>query len=175
MSITPSTRKTRPVRANIALLSVVSLGLLGGSVALAAPAEAKTSERGCTVEPLKPKLLHEHDKKDKDRNGPHKVDFRIFVDCNGNKKVDIRQKRFEDDHNDRNKKDDLLGKSRFTEMFRGGDKSITIKSEDKVKDRKGDEKAYHEVSFRVRTGNNWSDWTQWEKSDVLKIEDHKHR
>ena len=57
-------------------------------------------------------------------------------------RLDIRQKRFEDDHNDRNKKDDLLGKSRFTEMFRGGDKSITIKSEDKVKDRKGDEKAY---------------------------------
>jgi hypothetical protein len=21
----------------------------------------------------------------------------------------------------------------------------------------------------VRTGNHWSDWTQWEKSDVLKI------
>src|SRR5215217_4508425 len=126
MSITPSTRKTRPVRANIALLSVVSLGLLAGSVALAAPAEAKTSERGCTVEPLKPTLVHEDDKKDKNdkKKSFHKVDFKIWVDCNGNKEVDIRQKRFE--------RDDKLGTSRFNEEFRGGDKIMTIKSRDHV-------------------------------------------
>lgn len=163
MSITPSTRKTRPLRTNIAVLSVVSLGLLGSSVALAAPAEAKTSERGCTVEPLKPTLVHEDDKNDK----YHKVDFKIWVDCNGNKKVEILQKRFE--------KDDKLGRtSLFTEEFRGGDKKMTIDSLHHVPNSKGEEKVYHIVSFRVKTGNNWSDWTQWEKSDVLKIGGHKY-
>lgn len=168
MSIAPSTRKTRPMRASIALFSAVSLGLLGGSVALAAPAEAKTSERGCTVEPLKPTLVHGHDKKDqKDKKrSSHKVDFRIWVDCNGNKKVEIRQKRFE--------KDDKLGSSLFDEKFSGGDKKMIINSLDRVPNSKGEEKVYHIVSFRVETGNNWSDWTRWEKSDVLKIDDHKH-
>ena len=168
MSITPSTRKTRPLRTNIAVLSVVSLGLLGSSVALAAPSEAKASERGCTVEPLKPTLVHEADKKDKkdNKHSFHEVDFKISVDCNGNKKVDIRQKRFEND--------DKLGTSRFKEEFSGGDKRMIINSLDHVPNSKGEEKVYHVVSFRVKTGNNWSDWTQWEKSDVLKIGDNKH-
>jgi hypothetical protein len=58
MSITASA-KTRSTRAKIALVPVLSLGLLGGSVALAAPAQAndgsirewKTSEvlRGVNV------------------------------------------------------------------------------------------------------------------------------
>jgi hypothetical protein len=163
MSVTPSTRKKRPLRANIAVLSVVSLGLLGSSMALAAPAQAETSERGCTVEPLKPTLVHEADKKDKKDNNHsfHEVDFKISVDCNGNKAVDIRQKRFEND--------DKLGTSCFNAEFRGGDKKMTINSQDDVPNSKGEEKVYHLVSFRVRTGNNWSDWTQWEKSDVLKI------
>ncbi len=168
MSITPSTRKTRPLRTNIAVLSVVSLGLLGSSVALAAPAGAQTSERGCTVEPLKPTLVHEDDKKDKNdkKRSTHKVDFKIRVDCNGNKEVLIRQKRFEDD--------DKLGTSHFDEEFRGGDKKMTINSLHHVPNSKGEEKVYHIVSFRVKTGNNWSDWTQWEKSDVLKIGGHKY-
>ena len=100
MSITSSTIKASPIGAKIALVSVMSLGLLGSSVALSAPAEAKTSERGCTVDPLKPKLVEDDHKKKNDRDKKdHKVNFIIKVDCNGNKMVQIKQKRFEDHKN----------------------------------------------------------------------------
>lgn len=159
MSITPSTRNSRPLKAKFALISAVSLGLIGGPVALAAPADASTSERGCTVDPRKP------------TSGDHKVDFRISVDCRGNKTVQIRQLRFEDDRGRRN--DDFPGHSTFWESFDRNDRSVTLHSFDRVPnlDRRGTEEVYQLVSFRVRSGNsdNWSDWTRWEKSDVATI------
>ncbi|HSL38312.1 MAG TPA: hypothetical protein VK883_15955 [Arthrobacter sp.] len=153
MSITNSPRKTRSRAARIALIPAVALGLIGGPVAAAGPAVASTSERGCTVDPLKPV------KRD------NKVDFRIRVDCNGNKVVDIRQKRFEDDRRGR---DDLLGKTRFWESFDRRDDSVTLHGYEWSK---GLDEVYQLVSFRVRSGNsnNWSDWTSWEKSDVARI------
>ena len=63
--------------AKIALIPAVTLGLIGGPVALAGPATAATSERGCTVDPLKPT------KQDNRDRGKTRVDFRIYVDCNG--------------------------------------------------------------------------------------------
>jgi len=155
MPIAQST-KSRPFGTRFALISAVSLGLVGGPVALAIPADASTSLRGCTVDPLKPT---------DERN--NKADFRIKVDCNGNKTVEIRQKRFE---KDRHGRDDFLGRSEFTEHFRHHDGRVIIHSKDKVEKDKGKDRVYHEVSFRVKTGNNWSDWTKWERSDVAKID-----
>ena len=164
MSITNSPRKTRSRAVRIALIPAVALGLIGGPVAAAGPAVASTSERGCTVDPLKPV---KHDNKDRSKV---RVDFRIRVDCNGNKTVEIRQQRFNDDHRGR---DDLLGKTRFWESFDRRDDSVTIHSYDRVPnlDRRGSEEVYQLVSFRVQSGNSdhWSDWTRWEKSDVAKI------
>ncbi|MDZ4092004.1 MAG: hypothetical protein U1D68_12470 [Arthrobacter sp.] len=164
MSIINPTSKSRPRAARIALIPALALGLIGGPVAVAGPATASTSERGCTVDPLKPIKL---DHKDRDKV---RVDFRIYVDCNGNKTVQIRQLRFEDD---RGRNDDFLGRSTFRESFDRRDDSVTIHSYDRVPnlDRRGNEEVYQLVSFRVRSGNsdNWSDWTRWEKSDVAKI------
>jgi hypothetical protein len=154
MSITQST-KSRPFGTRFALISAVSLGLIGGPVGLAVPADASTSLRGCTVDPLKPT---------DERN--NRADFRIRVDCNGNKTVEIRQNRFEKDSHGR---DDFLGRSTFKESFDRHDGRITIHSVDKVDKDKGKDRVYHEVSFRVKTGNNWSDWTRWERSDVATI------
>ena len=123
MSIINSPRKSRLRVARIALIPAVAVGLIGGPVAAAGPATASTSERGCTVDPLKPV------KRDHKDNNKVRVDFRIYVDCNGNKKVEIRQLRFEDD---RGRNDDFLGKDTFWKSFDPRDDAVTIHSYDRV-------------------------------------------
>lgn len=154
MSITtPSPSKTRPRTAKFTLVSAVTLGLLGGPVALAAPADASTSYRGCTVDPLRPTSQ---------RN--HWADFRIRVGCRDNSVVEIKQLRYEDQRGRRY--DAYLGGSTFWESFnrRGG--TVTVHSYDVVpiQNRHSSERVYQLVSFRVRVGNHWSNWTRWERS-----------
>jgi hypothetical protein len=134
------------------------LGLIGGPVALAAPADATTWLRGCSVDPLKPT---------DERN--NRADFRIRVDCNGNKTVEIRQRRFEDTWDRRH--EEFLGRDTFKKSFDRHDDRITIHSIDRVDKDRGRDRVFHEVSFRVKNDNNgnWSDWTRWEKSDVATI------
>jgi len=152
---TPTARKSRPRSARFALASALTLGLIGGPVALAAPADASTDFRGCTVDPLTPTERH------------HWVDFRIEVDCKDHRSVQIRQLRFEEEHGRRH--DDFLGRSVFWESFNRRDDSVTIHSYDRVHDRRGSEKVYQLVSFRVRSGDHWSNWTHWEMSEVATI------
>lgn len=158
MSITPSVKKSHPWRTKLALFSAISFGLTGVPLALAAPAQADTY-RGCTVNPLEPTA----------RGNNHRVDFQIKVYCRDGRTVQIRQLRYEDD---RGRNDDFLGSSWFTESFNHHDSSVTLHSYDRVPnlDRRGSEEVYQLVSFRVRTGHdNWSGWTQWEKSDVATV------
>lgn len=153
MSIAPASTTSRPRAARFTLVSAVTLGLLGGPVAWAAPADATTSYRGCTVDPLRPSSQ---------RN--HWVDFRIRVDCRDNRTVEIKQLRYEDQGG--RKHDDFLGGTTFWESFnrRGG--TVTVHSYDVVpiQGRHSSERVYQLVSFRVRVGNHWSNWTGWEKS-----------
>ena len=134
----------------------MALGLIGGPVGLAGPASAATSERGCTVDPLKPTEHH------------HTVGFRIYVDCDGKKTVDIRQLRVEVDHHGH---DDSLGESTIQESFGPRDGSVTLHSYYDVPSKLDHADVYQLVSFRVRSGNsdNWSAWTHWEKSAVATI------
>jgi len=154
MSTTTPT-KSRPFGTRFALISAVSLGLIGGPVALAVPADASTSLRGCTVDPLKPTDA-----------GRNLAEFKIRIDCNGKKVVEVRQKRFE---KDRHGRDDFLGRSEFKESFDRHDGRVTVSNKDSVHKDKGRDRVYQEVSFRVKSGNNWSDWTKWERSDVATI------
>jgi hypothetical protein len=163
MSITPTTQHFRPLTAKGSLAAAAVFGLLGGPVALASPAVAETSLRGCTVGPLEPRSSSSWDSARDSGEG----EFRIRVECNGNRTVQIKQLRFEDDAG---KHDDFLGHSTFWVSFDNGDRSVTLHSSEDVEE--GDE-VYQLVSFRVRSGNsdNWSDWTDWEKSDVATIGD----
>ena len=162
MSIINAPKTSRSRAARIALIPAVAIGLLGGPVAVAGPATAATSDRGCTVDPLKPT---KQDNWDRSRST---VDFRIYVNCNGNKTVQIRQLRFEDEHG---RKDDFLGWSTFWKSFDRRDDAVRIHSFDQVRNGPGSEEVYQLVSFRVRSGNSdhWSDWTRWEMSDVARI------
>lgn len=155
MSNTTSPTTPHPRAAKFTLVSAITLGLIGGPVALAAPADASTRQGGCTVDPLRPT----------DRS--HWVDFRIRVDCRDNRTVQIRQLRYEDERGRRH--DDFLGGSTFWESFNRRHESTTVHSYRFVPDRRGDEKVYQLVSFRVRVGNHWSNWTRWEKSEVATL------
>ncbi|OAE03166.1 hypothetical protein [Arthrobacter sp. OY3WO11] len=172
MSITPSTG-IRSTRARIALVPLLSLGLLGGSVAFAGPAQAHDDRRddrhGCTVKPLDPKDLH-----------GKWVDFSIKVKCDvkndgkdSKRTVHIRQLRYEDEKGPR-RTDDFLGRSHFIEEFNkhDDDKARIIHSVDKVRnlDKRDAEEVYHVVSFRVQKGNgDWSDWTEWKMSELVEV------
>jgi len=159
-----NTGTNRPTRAKMALVPLVSLGLLGVFLGLAAPANADTSRNGCTVNPLDPKDVRGDD-----------VDFRITVDCNGQKTVEIRQRAYEDERGPR-RNDDLLAKRVVTEEFGRHDDARTLHFYVDVRnhDRKGEE-VYQLVSFRVQNhGGHWSDWTPWEKSAVVEVDHHGH-
>lgn len=159
MSTTPSSKKSHPWRTRLALFSAISFGLTGVPLALAGPAQADTSLRGCTVDPLKPSSHGA---------GP-RVDFQIKVYCRDGRTVQIRQLRYEDD---RGRRDDFLGSSWFTESFDRHDGPITLHSYDRVPnlDPRGSEEVFQLVSFRVRTDqNNWSDWTRWENSGAATV------
>ncbi|MFF1251863.1 hypothetical protein ACFVYC_05140 [Pseudarthrobacter sp. NPDC058329] len=157
-----STTRTRSIKAKIALVPVLTLGLLGGSVAIAAPATAYNDYRhGCNVDPLKPTDLR-----------GNRVDFRIKVHCYGEKTVQIRQLRYEDERGPR-RSDDFLGGSYFKENFKKHHNDHRyIRSVDRVRnlDRRGAEEVYHLTSFRVKNERgHWSGWTHWEKSEVKEL------
>lgn len=162
MSITPL-KKTRSTRAKIAMVPVLSLGLLGGSMALAAPAQADKDHKinGCTVKAEKPS---------NDRGGW--VNFKISIKCDDGKKrtVKVEQKRYEKD----NGPDTRLGKVRSWERdFDRNDRHKSIDSYDHVSkhlDRHDGEEVYHEVRFAVKYDNGkWSSWSRysdWKESPV---------
>lgn len=157
MSILNSPRKSRSRAARVALIPALAVGLIGGPVAVAAPATASTSYRGCTVSPLRPT----------EQNRANRVDFRISVHCNNNKTVEIRQLRYEE----RGRNDLFLGRSTFWQSFGHRNDWVTIHSYDRVPNRPGREEVYQLVSFRVRLGNSnqWSNWTHWEMSQVARV------
>ncbi|MET1087948.1 MAG: hypothetical protein ABWY04_12645 [Arthrobacter sp.] len=151
--------KARSARARIALVPVLSLGLLAGSVAVAAPAQANDdSIRGCTVKPLKPT----------DERG-NWVNFKISVKCeDGKRTVHIRQVRFEADRG----RDTRLGDDYFVRHLDRYDRYKIVDSLHQVRknlDRNGSEEVYHKISFAVENDNGrLSRWSDWKTSEVLR-------
>lgn len=151
----------RSTRAKVALIPVVSMGLFGASVAMAAPAQAETSSYGCTVDPLDPK----------DLRGDY-AEFSFKVDCNGEKTVEISQRIYENERGSRHH-DDLLAERVVTVDFDRHDDARTI--DYCVDVGHHDRDVYQRVQFRVQNhGGHWSDWTDWEKSAVVEVDDHGH-
>ena len=161
MSITPTT-KTRSIRAKIALVPALSLGLLGGSVAMAAPASAdynsdrdRDSRNGCKVSPGTP----ENERGDR-------VNFRINVDCDdGRKTVHVKQRLYEDRRDDRrfasyeheykvDRWDRRINDTHYLPRY--------IDEGDRV---------FHEISFAVEDRNGHvGKWSDWKKSGTLTVD-----
>ncbi|WP_104043511.1 hypothetical protein [Arthrobacter sp. ZGTC412] len=155
MSIT--TTKSGSTKAKIALVPVLSLGLLGGSVAIAGPAAADYDQkiRGCTVKPVKPS---------QERGGG--VNFKISVKCDdGKRTVHVKQKLYEED----------LGKdTKFDEKYikrhvNRDDRFINSRyGVPRYLDRYDGEEVYHEISFAVEDDKGkLSKWSGWKKSPTL--------
>lgn len=151
-----TTTKTRSLRAKIALVPALSLGLLAGSAAIAAPAQAdddRNSKHGCTVKALEPK----------DERGVW-VNFKIRVNCeDGKRTVHIKQVRYEADRG----RDTKLGE----DYFRVRDDRKTIDSLDKVRqnlDRKGSEEVYHVIWYGVENKDGKVTKWHYDKSPTLR-------
>lgn len=158
-----TSQRSPSARAKLALAPVVSLGLLAGSVALAAPAQAdhdRNSIRGCTVNAEKP--THEHG---------IRVNFKITIHCDDGKKrtVKVEQRRYEKDSGH----DTWLGSDTFYRDFNRHDDTKHVNSRDDVPrylDRYDGEEVYHKVRFTVKYENGkWSDWSRWSGWDESRV------
>lgn len=163
MSSSPTT-KSRTLRAKIALVPTLTLGLLGASVAIAGPAGANDDDRNhgrdCKVKPLKPV----------DARGDW-VNFPVSVKCDdGRKVIHIHQKRFEKDRGRDTKLHDGDYDS-FSHYVHRGDRYDVVDRYDKVSrklDRRGPEEVYHVIRYAVQDGHGRVHWSGWITSDTLK-------
>lgn len=167
MSMTPPTPARRSAR--VALVSTVSLGLLAGPIAMAAPAAADTKSADCTVKALKPKV---HDK----GNGGYKkgerkfvkVDFEFKIRCDKDAKVHFDQWMFQKD----GKKNDRIGKDYGTVWVHKHESVVNVvKVYDKDRHDKF-EKVFHFVKIQVVKKDkygHWSKWSDFDKSPIAKI------
>jgi hypothetical protein len=163
MSITP-TMKTRSTRAKIALVPVLSFGLLAGAAAVAAPAAAhddrdRDHRHGCNVQPLKPA----------DARGDW-VNFPVSVKCDdGRKVVHIQQKRYEKDRGRDTRLHDGNHDAFHIYVHRADRKEVKDRYDQVSRrlDRRGPEEVYHEIRFAVDKGHGRLEWSGWVKSETL--------
>lgn len=162
MSMTAGTKKSRPSRAKVALVSAMTLGLAAGGVALAAPAQAAATNYACTVTPLKPVFAGFNS------SGTKLVDYQIQVRCYNNRSVYIEQQRWESD--DWPNGDDHLGTSTFSRHLNQYSGTVTISNIRTLVDGEiGNEEVYQKVSFQEGSGGVWSPYTGWYYSGVTSM------
>jgi len=141
-------------RAKIAAVTLAAAAAL--PLAMAAPASAATSSR-CTVTPLKPIFAGFNS------SGVKLVDYRISVSCASNCRVQIEQRRYEEDAWPN--PDDFLGASSFSTS---GVRTLhNVRA--LVNTESGNEEVYQKVRFRVFCNGVPDPWTSGGKSPVLSI------
>ena len=162
MSMTAGTKKSRPSRAKIALVSAMTLGLAAGGVALAAPAQAATTNYACQVVPLKPIFAGFNS------SGTKLVDYRINVYCAANRSVYIDQQRWESD--DWPNGDDHLGNSAFSRYLGPVNGWHTIHNVRTLTNTEiGNEEVYHKVRHQEGASGVWSPFTGWTGSGTTSM------
>ncbi|KIS25869.1 hypothetical protein TV39_17570 [Arthrobacter sp. SPG23] len=162
MSMTAGTTKSRPSRAKVALVSAMTLGLAAGGVALAAPAQAATTNYACTVTPLKPVFAGFNS------SGTKLVDYQIQVRCYNNRSVYIEQQRWESD--DWPNGDDHLGNSSFSRSLGYYSGIVTIHNVRTLTNTEiGNEEVYQKVRHQEGAGGVWSPFTGWKSSGTTSM------
>jgi hypothetical protein len=162
MSMTTGTKKSRPARAKIAAVAAMTIGLAGGSLAMAAPSQAAATNYACTVVALKPIFAGFNS------SGTKLVDYRINVYCAADRYVYIEQQRWESDGWPNG--DDHLGNSAFSRHLNSSNGWHTIHNvRTLVNTEIGDEEVYHQVRHQEGAGGVWSPFTGWSNSPTTSM------
>jgi hypothetical protein len=164
---TPTT-KSRTARRKIALIAAASLALTTIPFALAAPAQAATTKRVCTVEALKPQFAGYTIYK------VTKVNYKIKVYCAKARDVLIKQERWEDDYTywPPFNGNDFLGASSWNNYRVEAGKTLIINNvRNLVNGEPGNEEVFHKAAIREGSGDLdiWTDWSKWSVSSNLSI------
>ena len=128
---------------------------------IAAPAQAATLG-GCTVTPLVPVVIGQV-------GGQPNVQYRTRVTCAPDRIVQIRDNRREADAPAGVGNDFNYGTTTYLETF-DSQQTIIVRVNDVVTSTENsNEEAYHRTSFRVATINGVSNWTAFQNSPVLSV------
>lgn len=167
MSLLATTKKASSLRAKIALMSAVGLGLAGVPVALAGPAQAATaSSYACSVTPVKP-AFYGHNS-----SGVKQINYPIRVSCWKNRVLNIQQEQWEDDYSwtfpfDGN---DRTGTYSVSNYHVGAGQTKTINVIRTLQNTEpGNEEVFHQVRFQEGADGLWSPWTGWKKSATTSV------
>lgn len=162
MSIAHSPKKSRNFRTRLAAVAAVGLGLATVPIALAAPAQAATSNYACVQTPLKPIFSGFN------QNGTKLIDYRIQVHCSQARWVNIEQERWESDSWPN--PDDFLGRTSFRRYLVPANGTVTLHNVRTLVDTEiGDEEVYQKTRHQEGFGGVWSPYTGWKQTAELSI------
>jgi len=129
---------------------------------VSAPAQAATTQNGCTVTPLRPKVVGLV-------GGQPQVLFSTRVQCAKDRIIEIRDQRYEADAPAGVAGDQSYGNTRYLRTF-DSKRTIVVATRDiATSTENSNEEVYHRTSFRVATINGVSGWTNFENSPVRSV------
>jgi hypothetical protein len=147
------------VRARIALVSALSLGL--GAIPLALGAPAQAASYACFVTPATPEYAYTQ------TNGVKVIDYKVHVYCGKGRYLNIEQERWERDDTSA---DDSLGTTNWSNQYIAGGQSHTFHNYRTLVDgESGKEDLYQKVKFQEGIDDLWSSWTGWKRSNTVSI------
>ena len=160
------TKKSRTARRKIALIAAASLALTTIPFALAAPAQAATTQ--CSVKAERPEYAG------KTKYGVTLVNYKIKVYCAKARDVLIKQERWEDDYTywPPFNGNDFLGASSWNNYRVETGKTLIINNvRTLVNGEALDEEVFHKAAIREgsRDLDIWTDWSKWSVSANLSI------
>lgn len=158
----PYTKKSRPSRRKLAMVTAIGLGMVAAPFALAAPAQAAGTSYACSVTPLNPVFAGHNS------SGVKLVDYQIRVYCNTDRYINITQQRWEQD--DWPNSDDHLGTTNFSRHLNQYSGVVTLHNVRTLVDGEiGNEELYQKVSFQEGSNGVWSPYTGWYYSGVTSM------
>jgi hypothetical protein len=126
------------------------------------PAEATTSDSGCSVTPVKPYVTGI------DKSGVKLVRYDIRISCDANRSIQVQHQYWEEDFNDN--ADEFIGSRTFTRTFDAAG-SLTTGATRRLPDTEDSkEEMYQRARFRVTSNGVTSAKTSYERTKYRAIQ-----